>query len=114
MEIKDLLALVNAGFTRDEIMKLSDSSVNPPVAAPAAAAEAPTPAAAEPAPELPKPEPAPAQVPDNSEVLAALKDLTQTIRKNAIMRDTMKPSEQPSAVDILASVINPPINQPKK
>lgn len=105
MEIKDILALVNAGFTRDEIMKLSsDSSVNPPVAAPEAAAEAPTPAAAEPAPE-----PAPAPVPDNSEVLAALKDLTQTIRKNAIMRDTMKPSEQPSAVDILASVINPPI-----
>lgn len=105
MEIKDILALVNAGFTRDEIMKLSsESSANPPVAAPAAAAEAPTPAAAEPAPE-----PSPAPVPDNSEVLAALKDLTQTIRKNAIMRDTMKPSEQPSAVDILASVINPPI-----
>ena len=106
MELKDILALVNAGFTRDDIMNLSGQSSPPPME-PAAAAEAPTPAAAEPAPEAPKPEPAPA-APDNSEVLAALKDLTQTIRKNAIMRDTMRPTEQPSAVDILASVINPP------
>lgn len=111
MELKDILALVNAGFTRNDIMNLSGRSA-PSSVEPAAAAEAPTPAAAEPAPapapEPPKPEPAPAPVPDNSEVLAALKDLTQTIRKNAIMRDTMKPSEEPSAVDILASVINPP------
>lgn len=107
MELKEILALVNAGFTRDDIMNLSGQSASPPVE-PAAAAEAPTPAAAEPAPEPPKPEPAPSPVPDNSEVLAALKDLTQTIRKNAIMRDTMRPTEQPSAVDILASVINPP------
>lgn len=107
MEIKDILSLVNAGFTRDEIMTLMGPTSDPSTVAPEAAAEAPTPAAAEPAPETPKPEPAPA-APDNSEVLAALKDLTQTIRKNAILRDTMRPTEQPSAVDILASVINPP------
>ena len=105
MEIKDIISLVNAGFTRDEIMTLTGPTSDPPIFAPEAAAEAPTPAAAEPAPEAPTPAPA---VPDNSEVLAALKDLTQTIRKNAILRDTMRPSEQPSAVDILASVINPP------
>ena len=105
MEIKDIISLVNAGFTRDEIMTLTGPSSDPPIAAPEAAAEAPTPAAAEPAPEAPTPAPA---VPDNSEVLAALKDLTQTLRKNAILRDTMRPTEQPSAVDILASVINPP------
>ena len=105
MEIKDIISLVNAGFTRDEIMTLMGPSSDPSIAAPEAAAEAPTPAAAEPAPEAPTPAPA---VPDNSEVLAALKDLTQTIRKNAILRDTMRPTEQPSAVDILASVINPP------
>ena len=107
MEIKDIIALVNAGFTRDEIMTLTGPTSDPPTVAPEAAAEAPTPAAAAPAPEAPKPEPAPA-APDNSEVLAALRDLTQTIRKNAIIRDTLKPSEEPSAVDILASVINPP------
>ena len=105
MEIKDIISLVNAGFTRDEIMTLMGPSSDPSIAAPEAAAEAPTPAAAEPAPEAPTPAPA---VPDNSEVLAALKDLTQTLRKNAILRDTMRPTEQPSAVDILASVINPP------
>ena len=105
MEIKDIISLVNAGFTRDEIMTLTGSTSDPPIVAPEAAAEAPTPAAAEP---VPAAEPAPAPVPDNSEVLAALKDLTQTIRKNAILRDTMRPTEQPSAVDILASVINPP------
>ena len=105
MEIKDIISLVNAGFTRDEIMTLTGPTSDPSIVAPEAAAEAPTPAAAEPAPEAPTPAPA---VPDNSEVLAALKDLTQTIRKNAILRDTMRPTEQPSAVDILASVINPP------
>ena len=105
MEIKDIISLVNAGFTRDEIMTLMGPTSDPSIVAPEAAAEAPTPAAAEPAPEAPTPAPA---VPDNSEVLAALKDLTQTIRKNAILRDTMRPTEQPSAVDILASVINPP------
>jgi len=105
MEIKDIISLVNAGFTRDEIMTLMGPTSDPSTVAPEAAAEAPTPAAAEPAPEAPTPAPA---VPDNSEVLAALKDLTQTIRKNAILRDTMRPTEQPSAVDILASVINPP------
>ena len=107
MEIKDILSLVNAGFTRDEIMTLTGPTSDPSIVAPEAAAETPTPAAAEPAPEAPTPAPA---VPDNSEVLAALKDLTQTIRKNAILRDTMRPTEQPSAVDILASVINPPKN----
>ena len=107
MEIKDIISLVNAGFTRDEIMTLTGPTSDPPIVAPEAAAETPTPAAAEPAPEAPTPAPA---VPDNSEVLAALKDLTQTIRKNAILRDTMRPTEQPSAVDILASVINPPKN----
>lgn len=106
MEIKDIISLVNAGFTRDEIMTLMGPTSDPPIVAPEAAAEAPTQAAAAPEPEAPKPEPA--AVPDNSEVLAALKDLTQTIRKNAILRDTMRPTEQPSAVDILASVINPP------
>ena len=105
MEIKDIISLVNAGFTRDEIMTLMGPTSDPSIVAPEAAAEAPTPAAAAPAPEAPTPAPA---VPDNSEVLAALKDLTQTIRKNAILRDTMRPTEQPSAVDILASVINPP------
>ena len=105
MEIKDILSLVNAGFTRDDIMTLMGPTSDPSIVAPEAAAEAPTPAAAEPAPEAPTPAPA---VPDNSEVLAALKDLTQTIRKNAILRDTMRTTEQPSAVDILASVINPP------
>lgn len=108
MEIKDILSLVNAGFTRDEIMTLMGPTSDPSTVAPEAAAEAPTPAAAEPAPEAPTPAPA---VPDNSEVLAALKDLTQTIRKNAILRDTMRPTEQPSAVDILASVINPPTHK---
>ena len=53
MEIKDIISLVNAGFTRDEIMTLMGPTSDPSIVAPEAAAEAPTPAAAEPAPEAP-------------------------------------------------------------
>ena len=38
MEIKDIISLVNAGFTRDEIMTLMGPNSDPPTIAPEAAA----------------------------------------------------------------------------
>lgn len=110
MKVDDIMKLVDAGFTRDEILRLAGPLSDPPFT-PDAAAE-PEPAAAA-VPEKAEPAPAPAApaAPDNSEVLAALKDLTNTIRKTSIMRDTLQETERPSAVDILASVINPPNNK---
>ena len=106
MEIKDIISLVNAGFTRDEIMTLTGPSSDPPIVAPEAAAEAPTPAAAAPAP-APVQEPVQAPVLDNTEVLSAIKELTKTIQKNAILRDDLRPAKQETATDILGKIINP-------
>ena len=105
MELKDILALVNAGFTRDDIMNLSGQSAPPPME-PEAAAEAPTPAAAAPAP-APVQEPVQAPVLDNTEVLSAIKELTKTIQKNAILRDNLNVVEKNTAEDILGMIINP-------
>lgn len=107
MELNDILALVKAGYTKEEITSFGRiSSLTAETAAPA-----PTDAVADavPAQEEPKPEPAPAPAPivDNSEVLNAIKALTTTIQKNAILKDDMQVSNEESAVDILGSIINP-------
>lgn len=106
MEIKDIISLVNAGFTRDDIMTLTGPTSDPPIVAPEAAAETPTPAAAEPAP-APVQEPVQAPVLDNTEVLSAIKELTKTIQKNAILRDNLNVVEKNTAEDILGMIINP-------
>ena len=104
MEIKDIVALVNAGYTKSEISELLSSAASPEPSGPA---EAP----ADPAPvqETVKTEAAPAAAPavDNSEVLSALKELTKTIQKNAILRDDLKLVRPDTAEDILGKIINP-------
>ena len=106
MEIKDIIALVNAGYTKSEISELLSSAASPEPSGPA---EAP----ADPAPvrETVKAEAAPAAAPapavDNSEVLSALKELTKTIQKNAILRDDLKLVKPDTAEDILGKIINP-------
>ena len=106
MEIKDIIALVNAGYTKTEISELLSSAASPEPSGPA---ESP----ADPAPvqETVKAEAAPAAAAapavDNSEVLSALKELTKTIQKNAILRDDLKLVKPDTAEDILGKIINP-------
>lgn len=107
MEMNDLLALVRAGYTKQEISELLvPSSAEPsgsaaPTADPAPVQDRP----AEPAPAAAAAPAAPAV--DNSEVLSALKELTKTIQKNAILRDELHVAKQDSATDILGRIINP-------
>ena len=107
MEMTDLLALVRAGYTKQEISELLvPSSAEPsgpaaPTADPAPVQDRP----AEPAPAAAAAPAAPAV--DNSEVLSALKELTKTIQKNAILRDELHVAKQDSATDILGRIINP-------
>lgn len=108
MEIKDIVALVNAGYTKSEISELlSSASLTSPE--PSGPAEAPADPA--PVPETVKAEapaaPAAAPTVDNSEVLSALKELTKTIQKNAILRDDLKLVRPDTAEDILGKIINP-------
>lgn len=106
MEIKDIVALVNAGYTKSEISELLSSAASPepsgPAEAPADPAPVPEPVKAEAAPAA-----AAAPAVDNSEVLSALKELTKTIQKNAILRDDLKLVKPDTAEDILGKIINP-------
>ena len=109
MEMNDLLALVRAGYTKSEISALTSQPFIVPSSAEPSGSDAPTPADPAPVPEEKPAAPAaaPAPVVDNSEVLAALKELTKTIQKNAILRDDLRPAKQETATDILGKIINP-------
>lgn len=106
MEIKDIVALVNAGYTKSEISELLSSAASPEPSGPAEAPADPAPVRE---PVKAEAAPAAAAVPtvDNSEVLSALKELTKTIQKNAILRDDLKLVKPDTAEDILGKIINP-------
>ena len=116
---EDILILAKAGFNAQQIAALSAVGAAPtptpePTQAPQPTpAPVPTPAPAPqptPAPvptPAPQPTPAPATVDD---VLKSVKDLTQTMQSGFIL-GSQQP-KQPTAEEILANIINPPL--PKK
>lgn len=114
MDIKDIIALANAGFSKDDIAKIA-ISVN-------AASTDPTPAnvpAQTPAnvpAQIPANVPAqiPTQTPEATPVDAILKELgliKDTMQANALLGAQMPKPE--STDDILASIINPPVIEKK-
>lgn len=107
MELNDLLALVRAGYTKSEISELCAPPIVLSSAEPSGADPEPSTPAPVPAEKPAAPAAAPAPAADNSEVLAALKDLTRTIQKNAILRDNLNIVKKDTAEDILGKIINP-------
>ena len=107
MDIKDIIALANAGFTAQQIATMATTAPAPaPVPAPAPApAPAPVPAPA-PAP-APVPAPAPAPVPVDP-IMEQLKALTTAVQTNAIINSQLPITQPETPEDILASIINPP------
>ena len=108
MNYEDIILLVKAGYTRDQI-----AAMQAPAPAPA-----PTPA---PAP-APTPAPAPAQAPADPEPPKprGIEDLSQMLAaefaklNDAIVKANLQQAQQPpqeSVDDILASIINPPQKQ---
>ena len=103
MKYEEIMNLVNAGFTKDEILRLAGM-------APAEPAPDPEPAPAPaPAPE-PAPAPAPAPVPQPQDMLGQIlgkfDEMSRSMQELAI-----KQSQQPkpeTADDILAAIIRPP------
>lgn len=100
MNYEDIILLVKAGYTRDQIAAMQAPAPTPAPAEPAPA-PAPTPTLAEPAP--PKPQ--------------GLEDLSQMLSaefaklNDAIVKANLQQAQQPpqeSVDDILASIINPP------
>ena len=123
MELTDILALVKAGYTRDEIAQMdipqtpdpNPEPVQQPVQTPAQVAE-PTPeqvaepvAVPAPAP-APIPQPAQAQTePTMAELMQSIAKLTSAVQANAIAQSVIPAgiSNPPSAEDMLAEIIRP-------
>jgi len=106
---EDILTLAKAGFNAQQIAALSAVGAAPTPAPQPTPAPTPQPTPA-PAPQpqpTPTPAPAPATVDD---VLKSVKDLTQTMQ-NGFILGSQQP-KQPTAEEILANIINPPL--PKK
>lgn len=105
MNYEDIILLVKAGYTRDQIAAMQA----PPAPAPApepTPAPAPTP---DPAPAEPEP-PKPQGIEDLSQMLAAeFAKLNDAIVKANLQQAQQPPQE--SVDDILASIINPPQKQ---
>lgn len=103
MNYEDIILLVKAGYTRDQIAAMQTP-------APAPAPE-PTPAP------TPVPEPAPAPTPAPTPAVQCIDDLSKMLAtefaklNDAIVKANLQQAQQPpqeSVDDILASIINPP------
>ena len=114
MNYEDIILLVKAGYTRDQIAAMQAPAPTPAPAPAPAPAPKPTPAPAEP-PEPPKPAdppapPKPQGIEDLSQMLAAeFAKLNDAIVKANLQQAQQPPQE--SVDDILASIINPPQKQ---
>lgn len=103
MNYEDIILLVKAGYTRDQIAAMQ-APAEPP--APPAPAEPPAP----PAPAEPPAPPKPQGIEDLSQMLAAeFAKLNDAIVKANLQQAQQPPQE--SVDDILASIINPPQKQ---
>ena len=111
MELTDILSLVKAGYTREEIEQMEKPIDPTPVPAPVAEpvhAEEPAPVAVA----EPTPQPAPAQQPEQpsmAELMQSIAKLTSAIQANAIAQSVIPSgiSTPPKAEDMLAEIIRP-------
>lgn len=129
MELTDIMALVKAGYTKDEITQMEKpqpSDPNPvpavqPVATPVPDTEPANPPSqvAEPvavAVPAPQPAPQPAQQeaqPTMAELMQSIAKLTSAVQANAIAQSNIPAglSNPPSAEDMLAEIIRPTIKE---
>lgn len=104
MKLDERLALINAGYTKEEIAAFETEETPAPTPAPEQTPED------KPAPEpeqKPAPEQTPAPAPAQDTILEALNRLTNTIIKQNINGTVIQPAER-SPEDALAEVIAPP------
>lgn len=113
MKLEDILTLVKAGYTREEIANME--TPEPPAGHTAPPSETPeTPKPAEPgnppakAPEEPKP--AAQESAGNDQVLGAINALTAAIQKMNVQNASIPGGgEELTAEDMIANIINPPM-----
>ena len=117
MELSEILALVKAGYTRDEINQMAQNTAPVPDTEPVQLSIEDVTPAPEPAPRHepePVPVPAPADPPaDNQPTMADLMQsiakLTSAVQANAIAQSVIPQglTEPPKAEDMLAQIIRP-------
>jgi hypothetical protein len=101
MNMTELLKLVDAGFTKQEILQLAGAAQDPkeePKSEPA-----PQP---EPAPAQQEPQQTPQPAYDMSALLAKMDEMTKAVQASNIAAD--RQPKQETADDILAAIIRPP------
>lgn len=120
MNLNDILTLVKAGYSRNEIEQMDGATVSDatppqqPVANPVPATEPTEPPAqvVEPAPVAvpePTPTPAPAE-PTMAEIMQSIAKLTSAVQANAIAQSVIPGGvtpQQQTAEDMLAEIIRP-------
>ena len=127
MELTDILSLVKAGYTREEIAQMekpqpSDANPEPvqlqmPIPVPTPEPANPPAQVAEPvAVPAPAPVPQPAQQeaqPTMAELMQSIAKLTSAVQANAISQSVIPAgvSNPPSAEDMLAEIIRPTFHQ---
>ena len=118
MELTDIMALVKAGYTKEEIAQMEKPGTSTPSPAPEPVKEtAPTP---EPVPEpepapvaqpVPAPQPAqPEAQPTMAELMQSIAKLTSAVQANAIAQSVIPGGanpQAPTAEDMLAEIIRP-------
>ena len=104
MKVEELLKLVDAGFTKEEILALNQATEPRPEPRP------------EPLPEPEKAEPEPKKEPESDPVAEALaslneqmKEMKEQIRKNNLLGAVLPAGsvKQETADDVIARIINP-------
>ena len=129
MELTDIMALVKAGYTKDEIAQMESpitQNANPepvqtPVSTPAQPTEpVPAPAQVVPPVAVPAPAPAPAPVqqpvqtpvenqPTMADIMQGIAKLTSAVQANAIAQSVLPNTQSglPKPEDIMAEIIRP-------
>ena len=116
MDANDILALVRAGYTKEEIsaMSATSSPVKESVPTPAEELPAPVPAPVEEAVPAPVPAPAPTPTqeqtqPSTADLMREIAKLTSAVQANAIAHSVLPQGgyQQPTAEDALAEIIRP-------
>lgn len=102
MKLDERLALINAGYTKEEIAAFEAEAA--PAPAPAAPEQTPEP---EPEPKQAAPEPAPTAPAAQDQILEALNRLTNTIIQHNTNNTVIQPAVR-TPEDALAEVIAPP------
>lgn len=106
MEINDIIKLVNAGFTKEEIYAMTDKQ--PDAAKPAVPEQIEQPEAE--APEAAQPDPVPVntdQQAGQEQILAALERLTNSIMSANVNRTVTDTLQEETTADRLAKIIAP-------